>query len=312
MNGSSQAGAGRREIHFQAPGFKRYETSEFQQSNRREFVSISLTGSSCALQCDHCQGRILASMAPVPGPGRLFDLCARLAARGTRGVLVSGGSDRQGRVPHVLYREELHRVREELGLAVLVHTGLVDEAMAEALAAAGVDGALVDVIGHDATIREVYHLDASVAAFDRSLALLEAHGVPAAPHIVMGLHHGRFLGEEVALELVAAHRAAALVLVALMPVLGTPMWGSPAVHTGECVAFARQARERLPLLPMVLGCARPAGEAKAALDRAAIDAGFDGIAFPAEGTVEYARERGLAPRFHETCCGLPWLLGRER
>ena len=39
----------------------------------------------------------------------------------------------------------------------------------------------------------------------------------------------------------------------------------------------------------------------------AIELGFAGIAFPAEGTVALATEAGRKPRFHEACCGVPWL-----
>jgi hypothetical protein len=297
------------EIHFHAPGLKHYETDEFVQRNRLEFVAISLTGASCALHCEHCQGRLLESMYSVPGNDGLYALCERLAANGTRGVLVSGGSDGQGKVPHAAFAADLRRVKERLGLTILVHTGLVDRRMAEALAAAGVDGAMIDVIGSDETIRRVYHLDASVGDIERSLALLQDYGIPSLPHIVMGLHYGAFLGEDAALEVVAGHEIAGLILVALTPLVGTPMQDIAPPALAEMTAFVEKARLRLPATPILLGCARPAGEAKGTLDQAAIDIGLNGIAFPAEGTVAYARRKGLRVRFHETCCGIPWLLG---
>src|SRR4030042_6224600 len=102
-------GSGRRtsEIHVHAPGLKHYETAEFVQRNRLEFVAISLTGTSCALRCEHCQGRMLESMYSVPGNGSLYGLCERLAANGTRGILVSGGSDGQGRGPQPAFAADL-------------------------------------------------------------------------------------------------------------------------------------------------------------------------------------------------------------
>jgi uncharacterized radical SAM superfamily protein len=66
------------------------------------------------------------------------------------------------------------------------------------------------------------------------------------------------------------------------------------------------ARARLPGTPVNLGCGRPLGQFKVALDRAAVDHGLNGIAYPAEGIVSYARERGLEPAFHEHCCSLTW------
>lgn len=294
------------EIHFHAPGFKRYETDELAQTDRRAFVALSVTGTACGLRCDHCDGEMLRWMQPTDGAA-LYECCERLAATGTRGVLISGGSDARGRVPLAALAADLARIRERLGLKVLVHTGLVDEPAAEALASARVDGALIDVIGDDETIRRVYHLDRTVADYERSLDLLDARGVPSLPHVVMGLHYGELRGEETALRIVAAHRTAGLVLVALMPLLGTAMQAVAPPATDALVACMQRARELLPDRPLLLGCARPGGEAKVALDRAAIDLRFAGIAFPAEGTLALARDAGLAPRFHEACCGVPWL-----
>ena len=39
----------------------------------------------------------------------------------------------------------------------------------------------------------------------------------------------------------------------------------------------------------------------------AIDHGLNGIAYPAEGSVAYARSRGLEPRFYDYCCSLTWV-----
>jgi lipoyl synthase len=56
----------------------------------------------------------------------------------------------------------------------------------------------------------------------------------------------------------------------------------------------------------MLGCARPVGQSKLQTDRAAVDAGFNGIAYPAEGIITYARQRGLQPKLINACCGVQW------
>jgi len=131
--------------------------------------------------------------------------------------------------------------------------------------------------------------------------------VQSLPHVVMGLHYGELRGEETALRIVAAHAVAGLVLVALMPLLGTAMERVAPPATDELVRCMHRARELMPGRRLLLGCARPGGEAKVALDRTAIDLRFDAIAFPADGTVALASDAGREPRFHETCCGVPWL-----
>ncbi len=294
-------------ISFHAPGLKRYETTEYDGHDAAEFVSVSVTGTSCALSCEHCKMQVLKGMADLTDfAGSLYDLCARLAERGARGVLISGGSDARGRVPLLAHVPDLIRVRKELGLTVRVHTGIPDEETCAGLAEVDIDGAMVDIIGHAATIRDVYHLEALPEDYERVLGWLERYGVPMVPHIILGLHFGRMLGEWNALEMVARHRPRLLVLVVLMPLSGTPMAVAEPPSLEEIGAFFCRARRTLPDVPVMLGCARPLGEMKVDIDRLAVDAGLNGIAYPAEGIVAYAREKQLQPAFVNACCGVGW------
>jgi uncharacterized radical SAM superfamily protein len=294
-------------IRFHAPGLKRYQTSEYSGQDVAQFVSISVTGSACALNCEHCAMRVLHGMSDLPRfDGSLFDLCEQLAGRGARGVLISGGSDREGRVPLLPHIPDLIRVRRELGMVIRVHPGLPDEATCAGMAEVDIDGAMVDIIGHRDTIRDVYHMDATPDDYDAVLDRLDRHGVPTVPHIILGLHFGRMLGEMRALEIVQAHPPGLLVLVVLMPLSGTPMAGVTPPPLAEIGAFFAAARRALPKTPVMLGCARPLGEMKIDIDQLAIDAGLNGIAYPADGIVNYARDRGLEPEFINACCGVSW------
>ncbi len=293
-------------MEFYAPGLKRWETSEWKPTNPRRFLPVSVTGRGCALQCDHCRAKVLEGMLALPPGESLFQLARRLRKEGTEGLLVSGGSTRTGGVPLLPHLRDVQRIRMELGMRVVVHSGFVSPEVAVALARAGVDGVMLDVIGADQTIREVYHLDRTVSDVERSLALLAEAGLRIIPHIVLGLHYGRFLGEYRALDLVVRYPVSTLVLVVLVPLSGTPMADLPPPPRHEVAEFFGAARAALPRTPINLGCARPMADTKAVLDRAAVDQGLNGIAYPAEGVVDYARSRGLEPRFYEFCCSLAW------
>jgi len=295
------------QLTFHAPGLKRYKTSEYDAHTTIEFVSISLTGTACALSCDHCKMGVLKGMTDLTGfQGSLFDLCAGLAEQGARGVLISGGSDSQGRVPLLKHIPDLIRVRRELGLAIRVHPGLPDEETCAGLAEVGIDGAMVDIIGHEDTIREVYHLGSTPEEYEDVLARLENYAVPTVPHIILGLHFGRMLGEWRALEMITRHPPKLLVLVILMPLNGTPMASVVPPSLEEIGGFFETARITLPDTPVMLGCARPLGLLKREIDRLAVDAGLNGIAYPADGIVAYAQQRGLEPDFINACCGVSW------
>jgi uncharacterized radical SAM superfamily protein len=174
---------------------------------------------------------------------------------------------------------------------------------------AGVDTAMMDVIGAEETIREVYHLDRSVEDFESTLAALCATSMEVSPHIVVGLHYGRLLGEANALDIVARHPVGALVLVVVMPFYAKPgLYAVPdATEVGRIFG---EARRRLPDRQVLLGCARPPGLHKRAVDAYAVMAGLDGIAFPADGAVAVARAIGRPFEQEHACCSIR--LGRRR
>ena len=298
-------------MDFYAPGLKRWQTPEWVPSNPRRFLPVSVTGSACALSCDHCQAKVLDGMISVRADEDLFGLAQRLRREGSEGLLVSGGSARSGTVPLLPHQRHVPRIRAELGMRVIVHSGVVSPRLAAGLAEAGVDGVMLDIIGADETIRDVYHLDLTVADMDRSLRLLAAEGLRIIPHIVLGLHYGRFLGEYRALELVARYPVSTLILVVLVPLVGTPMAHIPPPPADQVASFFAAARLAAPATTINLGCARPLGPVKSELDQAAIDLGLNGIAYPADGAISYAVSRGLTPRLFEYCCSLTWAGSRE-
>ena len=293
-------------MDFFAPGLKRWQTSEWAPTNPRRFLPVSVTGSACALSCDHCQTKVLQGMVSVKADEDLYALARRLRAQGSEGLLVSGGSTRSGGVPLLPHLRHIPRIREELGMKVIVHSGVVSPELAAGLASAGVDGVMLDIIGADETIRDVYHLDLTVADFDRALGLLAERELRIIPHIVLGLHYGRFLGEYAALDLIVRHPVSTLILVVLVPLVGTPMAHIPPPPVADVTDFFKTARTAAPTTTINLGCARPLGAVKQELDRAAVDCGLNGIAYPSDGAIEYARSRGLEPRLFEYCCSLTW------
>lgn len=288
-------------LKLAAPGAKHYEVDGFRNSPHR-FVDVSLTGRACALQCEHCRGRLLETMRPATTPAALRALADELTSKGCQGVLLSGGSDSEGQVPLRGYLEAIAYLKER-GLRVIVHSGLLDEATARGLKAAGVDQVLLDVIGDEETIRQVYHLDKTPGDYAAALALLKEVGLPIAPHIVIGLHFGQIRGELEALRQITAAEAEAIVLVVLNPLGRTPMGEfppPPAEAVGKMVALARLLNPRTPL---ALGCARPT-LTKTAMERLAIAAGVNTVAYPGEEAIAYARSLGLAVEFAEMCCSL--------
>lgn len=286
-----------------APGNKRYRAGQFC-NHRSCFPNVSVTGASCALGCDHCGAQLLERMIPAGDPAAFARLVEGLAARGASGLLVTGGCTPAGEVPLEPFLEGLARAAA-LGLRVVVHTGLVGRGVARGLRQAGVSQVLLDLIGDEETIRRVYHLDRRPEDYRQTLETLLDEGLAVVPHIVVGLHYGQVRGEYRALGWVADLLPAGLVLVALSPLPGTAMAGASPPPAGAVARLAAIARLVAPALPVSLGCARPAGPMRLAVERLAVDAGVTAVAYPAEETLRHAAARGLELVFQEECCSLP-------
>lgn len=293
-----------RPIRFHTPSFKTYATSELS-GRRGSWPAVSITGGECKLQCDHCKAKILEPMIPATTPEALLAVAREAIAGGAGGMLLSGGSNHRDEVEYGPFLPAVRRLKDEHpGFRIAIHTALVDAAMARGIKAAGVDTAMLDIIGAQDTVSQVYHLRRPVADFEASLAHLVDAGLDVVPHIVVGLHYGRLLGEWQALEMIARHGVRALVLVAAMPIYADPKRPFVAPDSREVGAFFLDAREALGDTPILLGCARPAGRAKLETDAYAVLAGLDGIAHPAEGIVELALRAGREARVVSACCSI--------
>lgn len=290
-------------LNAAAPSFRSYESDELPPCGGGAFPAISLTGAACALDCAHCRAKILAPMTAATDPVALDRLVRKLAAQGPlRGFLLSGGSNRRNEVPFDRFLPVVARLKADFpALRIAAHTGLVDAGRAARLADAGVDVAMMDVIGAPETISEIYHLARPVADFEASLAALAATRMAVVPHIVVGLHFGRILGEYAALDIVARHEVTALVIVVVMPHYAEPgLFAPPAAAT--IGAFLGAARQRLQACDVLLGCARPPGRHRQIVDAYAVLAGLDGIAYPAPGAVTLARALGRKVTVDGACC----------
>jgi uncharacterized radical SAM superfamily protein len=292
-------------VRFSTPTFKEYESSELQSCGKNSFPAFSITAGGCALMCDHCEARILEPMIPAVKP-KILDTKVRhlIETEELQGFLLSGGSNKRNEINYSRFYPVIEKLKRDFPqLRIAIHTALTDRAGAKEMEASGVDVAMLDIIGAEETIKQVYHLDRPVADFEETVAALCETSMQISPHIVIGLHYGRILGEENALDILSRYDTKALVLVVIMPFYAKPgTFATPDAH--EVGRIFLEARRRLPDRQVLLGCARPPGMHKRVTDAYAVMAGLDGIAFPADGAVAVA---GIAGRpFHQAhaCCSI--------
>lgn len=256
--------------------------------------AVSVTGAACGSNCAHCGGHYLEDML-TPEAAR------RLAAGGrARSWLVSGGCDLLGRVPLLADEPLLDELAASAKLNL--HAGLVRtkaEAQAVARRAAAVS---FDFVVNDETIEETYGFRGVTGRdFIRSFELLAAE-THVLPHILIGLYRGVVKGEVEALRELARLGADGVVLLVLIPTEGSRYADLRPPALDDVAPVIAEARLLLPDVPVQLGCMRPKGAYRAALDKVAVRAGVDRIAVPTPAAVREAEALGLKVIWSDECC----------
>ncbi len=272
--------------------------------HRGKYRAVSITGDKCDLDCGHCKGTLLRSMEHALSPDDLKRQGQAAVARGDQGILVTGGCDRQGRLPWEQFIPAIRELKEETDLKITVHTGQIDFRTAHDLKNAGVDQALVDVIGDEGTARDVCHLSNGIESISRTLDSLAQADLEIVPHIIFGMYYGKQRGEMAALKMLREYPLNKYVVVVIVPTRGTEMAVIQPPPPEEVALFIAKARLEMPNPLASLGCARPRGVYRKSLDVLAVRAGINSIALPSHEALEEAQQKGLSIVYEETCCSL--------
>jgi hypothetical protein len=247
-------------------------------------------------------------MPIVNTPEKLKSFSARLEAEGGIGLLISGGSTSEGKVPLDGFYPAIRWIKDYTGLIVNIHCGLIGVSEAEEIVASGVDIASVDIVGSEETIMGVYSLSARVEDYRDALLSLVDAGVPqVAPHICVGLDHGIIKGERRALEIASEASPEVIVLLGLIPTAGTPMADVNPPSVEDMEKAVTWAKEASPSSEIALGCMRQRA-GRIYLEERLIEAGVTRFTLPSKETVKTANEMGYRIRFLDGCCAIPRIL----
>jgi hypothetical protein len=267
-----------------------------------DFPSISISGEACSLDCRHCGGVYLKDMAQATTPNQLVTLCTRLKEEGARGVLLSGGCDRQGQMLNLEKMLPAVRKIHEMDLIIKLHTGFVDARMARKIAEAGVDIASMEMVGDSKTIKLIFGIDATAEDYLDTFINLWNAGIPhICPHVCVGLHEGKLKGETTALELLKTEiKPSTIAIIVLRPTKGTKLARIRPPAGEDVEKTVAYARKLFPKTKIILGALRPRGsELKGNLEKrldieiGALEGGIDGAEVPSKEMLAEVLSRGF-------------------
>jgi len=285
-----------RRLTFYLPGMFSYD------GLKGDYPSISITGNVCELQCDHCRGALLRDMIPAETPEQLADKAIRIAEEGNQGILISGGCDKEGRLPWQRFIPVIKEIKDTTDLFISIHCGLLDEHTAHDLKDAGVDQALINVIADNDDYHQICHADSGVRKIVYTMKSLNKAGISIIPHVLCGLRYGMISSELKAIEMISMFNPEQVIIISLLPMSGTPLWGTTIPEAEQVALIIAEARLLMPQVRIGLGCARRRGDSR--LETLAIDAGVNRIALPSEEAIGHAKDYGLEIRYQKSCCSV--------
>jgi len=265
---------------------------------------VDLSRGSCELNCEHCDRQYLKAMEPMLSVDDLVADALRRAESGSRGMLLSAGSCRDGSTMiDASYYDGFRKIKEQTDLYLGVHSGYATPEQVRAYRDAGVDAVLVDVIGDQETLSEVYHINRPHGIVRETIDSCFDAGIDVIPHICAGLRFGEISGEYAAIELLAEYPIKYLTVIILIPTPGTGMEGIDPPSTEEVSRLIAYGRMRLPETIISLGCMRPLGEYSVQMEQRALELGCNRIAnVSAQSTIQRCITDGIEYSLGASCC----------
>ncbi len=251
---------------------------------------LSLTGKQCALDCAHCGGHYLGGMRPI----------WEAEPDASTSCLISGGCDPTGRVPVLAHLERVRAWRQ--GRTMNWHVGFVSEEEMEAIAPL-VDVVSFDFVGDDRTIQEVYGLERTVEDYVETYRTLRRFA-RTLPHVTIGLRGGELGHERSAIRFLRDLGAEGLVFLVFVPTPGTRYADRQPPTPAAVADLLAEARLCFPDVPLYLGCMRPKGRYRDALDPLAVRAGINVVVSPSRPARQMAADLGLVTIKSRECCVL--------
>ncbi len=239
---------------------------------------------------------------------RIIKILEKYGRDNVRGLLISGGFDKDGKLPlddRIL--GEIRQTKEKSGenIRIFLHLGFTSPEVAKAVYECKIDGVLVNVFSDTYTIRKVYNLDGCTPEmFYDNVKFLKASGLNVSPHLIIGLSDNGITGEYESLKAISKIGVNSVVFAIAKRISKHQDFKDSKIRACDIINLYEYAKELMPDTPIMLGCARPPGGESEKAEIELLSRGINTIAFPSEKTVDFAIKNGIGYSFIEQCCAI--------
>lgn len=265
----------------------------------KRYPAISITGNHCMLNCRYCEKHYLEGMLYATTPTQLYHIARNLHFQGARGLLLSGGFNREGFLPIKPFLDAIKMIKNDFKMIISVHSGLVNKELSSKMRESGVDIVDYQLIMDPIVIKEIQGLNKSPEDYIKSLEYLEKYGPPyIVPHIPLGLRYGSICKEKEAVEILKDHDIGLIVFLIFTPTKNTSMATIKPPSEESLLDFLINSKNLKK--EVVLGCMRPFS-IKQNFDEILIKSGLiSRIAVPLKKIIEKYNMKIV-----NACCSIP-------
>lgn len=253
---------------------------------------VSLSGGGCALSCSHCNKHYIEQMPTLE----------TTVPAHTKSFLISGGLDKNGKSFIEKRHKELTELKKKGNYRFNSHVGFVEENEIDQIKEV-VDFISFDFVSDSDVIKRVYHLDKSVEEYIKLYKLLKSK-IETYPHITIGLDGGKIHWEYSAIDILHAIGSDRLVLNVLIPTEGTDFEKVNPPDLDEVRKVFQYARKVFNKELLIVGCMRPKGSYREAMDVMAVEEGVNRIVQPTPKARELAFNLGHKISHLYECCAM--------
>lgn len=261
---------------------------------RWKYQAVSITGNWCELNCSYCRGRYLRGMIHV-NTSNISDALITMWRNGVKGVLISGGFNKDGRLPIEPFIDKLHEIKRNTGLFVSAHIGLLRDKDILSHLVSVIDLVDYEYLWNEAMIHLVKTLKVTRETYKESFETAREIGLDIVPHIYAW--HPWISREELREEVEYFNDTGMgrIILLVYIPIRGEEKSCEPT----RVLDNVRYIRERFHG-EVYMGCMRPFF-IKKSIDKALIEENLvDRIVSP------YSKDIATKPQgVYDACCSIP-------
>lgn len=271
-----------------------------------KFPALSLTGTNCDLDCEHCHSRYLHGMRDISTPTAFKECLQDLVLKNCTGALLSGGCEENGRVPLEKVLPQIKKFKTTHQFYFNSHLGIADSQIIHQLTEAQIDLVSFDLVLNPKVIRDIFHSSHTVDDYIKTYKTLQEENIRLVPHVLIGSYFGRISTEIETLKFITENPTEMMVFIVMIPPKLNGKYDSRFnfILPEDVARLIFIMHYFNPKMELSLGCMRLRSHKFRKMEKWGIQAGLTRIEMPGKKTEDWLQKEHIQIDRFDACCAI--------